>query len=333
MAGPLGVKNGAAAVRLCSDCQIDPTAALKALLIAARQKAPGLASLAGLKVVKLLGKGSTGAAYLARRPDTGRELALKVLLPRIAANKWARGSFLREVDNTKVLQHPNVVRLFDSGGYGGLFFYTMEYCNKGGLDHLRDKHGGRLPLRQATAIIFQILDGLDYIHQAEIPKVQLADGRFGRGRGLVHRDLKPANIFLHQSGGKVTAKIADVGVGKAFDTAGLSGQTMTGSVAGSPVVMPRQQVINFKYAKPDVDVWAAAATYYNLLTGRFPRDFTSDLDPWRVVLEQPAVPIRERNPDVPPALARVIDLALIDNPSITYTRAADLKRALAAALK
>ena len=101
-------------------------------------------------------------------------------------------------------------------------------------------------------------------------------------------------------------------------------------MAGSPVVTPRQQVINFKYAKPDVDVWAMAASLYNLLTGEYPRDFPENKDPWRVVLESQAVPIRQRLPAVPAELANVIDRALIDNPEIIYKSARDFKEALLA---
>jgi serine/threonine protein kinase len=190
-----------------------------------------------------------------------------------------------------------------------------------------------MSLKTALPIIAQALEGLEYVHNVELPRVKLADGSYGRGKGLVHRDLKPANIFLARTPKGVLAKIADVGVGKAFDSAGLSGLTRTGSVAGTPVVTPRQQVINFKYAKPDVDVWAMAASLYKLLTGEYPRDFPDDKDPWRVVLESQAVPIRDRDPSIPGPLAEVIDEALIDYPEIKVKNAAVFKKALIAAYK
>ena len=318
---------------LCPGCQNNPVAVLKSLLLAANQGEAGLEALQGLKIKKNLGRGASGAAYLGQYIKTGVLVAVKLLLPEVALNESSKKMFLREVANSKHLKHPHVVQLLESGNYEGVLFYTMEFCDSGSVDKLRDKRGGKLPLKEATSIVLQALDGLDYIHNVEIPSVQLADGGVGRGRGLVHRDLKPGNIFLSRTDGRLVAKIADVGVGKAFDTAGLSGHTRTGSVAGTPVAMPRQQVINFKYAKPDVDVWAMAATYYNLLTGTYPRDFTPDRDPWLTVLQTQPIPIRQRNSSISEKLAQAIDLALVDNPEITFQSAADFKKALLDALK
>jgi serine/threonine protein kinase len=95
--------------------------------------------------------------------------------------------------------------------------------------------------------------------------------------------------------------------------------------------MPRQQVINFKYAKPEVDVWAAAASLYNMLTGTYPRDF-SDKDPFVTVLQSDPVPIRQRDSSIPKPLAELIDLALVDNPEIHFKTAAAFKRALESVL-
>ena len=313
---------------LCSSCQRDPYALVEALLGQAEKGFAELAPLKGMTMVRGLGRGATGAAFLLQKKETGEYAALKYLLPEAAVNEWVRKSFLREIRNTESLDHPNVVKLYESGSYENIFYFTMEFCDGGSLDKLQKEYGGQVPLTEATRLILQALDGLDYIHHAEIAGGRLGDDSQDRVRGLVHRDLKPANIFLSGSGRNRTAKIADVGVGKAFDTAGLSGLTRTGTVAGSPVAMPRQQVINFKYARPDVDVWAMAATYYIILTGHYPRHFPPGEDPFRVVLETQPVPIRERNASIPPALAEVIDKALVDNPVITFQSAAELKQAL-----
>jgi serine/threonine protein kinase len=82
------------------------------------------------------------------------------------------------------------------------------------------------------------------------------------------------------------------------------------------------------YPKPDVDVWAVAASLYYMLTLQPPRQFGPGRDAWQVVLDTDAVPIRERNPAIPTRLAKVIDEALIDNPEIRFKTASELSAAL-----
>ena len=175
------------------------------------------------------------------------------------------------------------------------------------------KRGGKLPVQEAVEIVLQVLDGLHYAHT---------------NKGLVHRDIKPANIFLTVYKGNIVAKLGDYGLAKAFDMAGLSGQTMTGTSMGTPHFMPRQQVLEFKYAQPDVDVWAIAATLYFMLTGKFSRDLNDTTNPMLEILTKPPVPIRERDASIPQPLADLIDKALIDNPKLHFNSAFEFKQAL-----
>lgn len=286
-----------------------------------------LVSIRGYTTLKKLGQGGCSAVYLVCHDQSKELMALKVMLPKVATKSWVIAMFLREVENTKALQHPNVVKLRDYGYDHGTFFFTLEYCNGGSVADLIRQRGGRLSIDEAIPIILQTLDGLEYAHNAEIPYVKRADGNIGKGWGLVHRDLKPGNIFLTQVGDSRIAKVGDYGLAKAFDLAGLSGQTRSGTKAGTPRFMPRQQVINFKYAKPEVDVWAAAASLYNMLTGTYPRNF-SDKDPFLTVLQTDPVPICQRDSLIPKPLAELIDLALIDKPEIHFKTAAEFKQAL-----
>ncbi len=313
---------------LCSGCQADPSRALKNLLELAQSGRKETLAIRGYQLIRELGQGGMGAVYLARHEKTGEQVALKVMLPKVAVQEPAREMFLREVENTRALRHRHVVRLHEAGCCQGTFFFTLEYCDGGSVESLLKQRGGPLSLNEAGAILLQTLAGLEYAHQAEVPRVKLADGSYGTGRGLVHRDLKPGNLFLSGSGSGRVVKIGDFGLAKAFDLAGLTGQSCTGAAAGTPVFMPRQQVVNFKYARPDVDVWASAATLYFLLTGAVPRDFTRGQDPWQVVLQTGAVPIRQRQPKIPARLAEVIDLALRDQPRIHFATAAEFRREL-----
>jgi serine/threonine protein kinase len=290
-----------------------------------------LPAIEGHTTLRELGRGGRGAVYLARNNQTGEEVALKLMLPQIAANPRDVDWFLREVENTKALNHPHVVQLKESGYSDDIFYFTLEYCAGGNAVHLMRQRGGKLPVSEAVPLILQVLDGLAYAHTAYIPYVKLKDGSLDRGKGLVHRDLKPENIFLSTAGNSIIAKIGDYGLAKAFDLAGFSNLTMSGTKAGTPGFMPRQQVINFKYVKPEVDIWATAATLYYMLTGSYPRDFAGK-DPFLAVLDDKPVPLRVRDASIPQKLAEVIDLALIDSPAIYFKNAADFKQALSSAL-
>jgi serine/threonine protein kinase len=91
-------------------------------------------------------------------------------------------------------------------------------------------------------------------------------------------------------------------------------------------------VISYKYARPEVDVWAIAACLYALLTGSPPRDFPTWQDPWQVVLQSDLVPIRQRLPDAPPRLADLLDAALMDRDGLCFKSAREFKGQLEQAL-
>lgn len=264
--------------------------------------------------IRKLGEGSFGAVYLVCLDDaTGRKLvALKTLHPKVAVMPKMKERFLREARNTKMLDHSNIVKFDDFGQTKDLFYFTMEYCDRGSVIDLIKKRGGKLEIKEATEIILQILDGLHYAHQ----------------KGLVHRDIKPANIFLTVNKGKIVAKLGDYGLAKAFDMAGLSGISDKNDCMGTPACMPRQQVLDFKFSLPEVDVWAIVATYYYLLTGFFPRNLEDPNNMMVELLTKSAVPIRERDASIPQSLGELIDLALVDNPELNFKSAFAFKQAL-----
>ena len=317
---------------VCAACKRDPREILVRILRRAESGDRDLLAIRGYKVVKELGRGGRGAVYLARHVESGEVVALKVMLPDVAVEKRAKDEFLRETENTRALRHRNVVELRDAGCSQGTFFFTLEFCDAGSVDQLIARRGGKVPVDEACRLVLQALDGLSYAHAAQIPKVKLADGSIATGRGLVHRDLKPHNLFVAGSGSERVVKVGDFGLAKAFDQAGLSGHSRTGAFAGTVTFMPRQQLVNYKYATPEVDVWAMAATLYYMLTGAPPRNFPTGVDPIAVVLGTDAVAIRQRDRSIPKQLASVIDSALVDKPQIAVKTAAELKRAIARAL-
>ena len=347
--GPRGVAQGDDYV--CAACQANPQDVMTLLVkLAQAGTRSDLRAIAEYTLLHELGRGGMGAVYLARHQLTGRHVALKLMLPKVAANETARARFLREVELTRMLRHPNIAALYEDGFADGAFFFTTEYCEGGSLDKLLQVRGGRLPVDEAVRYALDVLDGLEY----------------AQSRGVVHRDLSPSNILLADatSGGvrrygyggelgnesahgngngrengsengaylpKYVAKVGDFGLAKAFDQAGLSGLTRTGAKAGKPWYLARQQVVNFKDVPKAVDVWALAACLYRCLTGTYVRDFPEDVDQWQVILYSSPVPIRERDPSIPQALAEVVDEALREQPEIGFSTPAAFRDALRSA--
>ena len=112
------------------------------------------------------------------------------------------------------------------------------------------------------------------------------------------------------------------------DFGGLSGMSMTGKTAGTPVFMPPEQIINFKYMKPVSDVWSMGATIYNMLTGDFPYPFSKERDPIDVILNEDVVPIRKRDKTLPAGLENVLDKALAKKTKERFQNASELLAAM-----
>ena len=127
-------------------------------------------------------------------------------------------------------------------------------------------------------------------------------------------------------------RLSDFGLAKRFQQAGLSGMSMTGGYAGTPVFMPREQITNFKYVKPVSDVWSMGATIYNMLTGAFPYPFTKERDPIDVILNDDIVPTGQRDKAIPKNLCAVLDKALEKKARDRYQTAAEMLAAMRKAL-
>ena len=306
---------------VCAAClekaQDDPHALLRKFIreagLGRGEEAP---QVAGYDIERRLGIGGFGAVYLARDKKSGDQVALKVMLARVAVDEHAKKLFQREIDTNKKLRHPNIVELLDHGSAASAFWFTMEFCEGGNVADLMIRRGSKLTLDEAAPIMLEALRGLAFAHE----------------QGFVHRDLKPENILRAKANGGWLAKVGDFGLGKAFREAGLSGMTATGSYAGTWPFMPREQLTNFRDAKPACDVWAIGATFYVMLTGQLPREIRRGQDPVEVVLRGEVVPVRKREPGLPRAVAEVIDRAPVMDPKARYQTAGEMRKALERAL-
>ena len=193
----------------------------------------------GFKTIRRLGHGGMGEVWLATRNEDGKQYAIKRMLPNIATVPHAREAFLREASLANQLSHHNIVTQYSFHQNKQEIFLVMEYCNNGSVEDQLRTTGKLFSVAEALDCIIQVLEGLSYAHSAII-KTKLSNGEIKSSSGLVHRDFKPSNIFIQKENGKTTFKVADFGLAKAFEIAGLSGHTRAGQVAGTPVFMPRQ---------------------------------------------------------------------------------------------
>jgi serine/threonine protein kinase len=266
----------------------------------------------GFRILEFLGEGGMSHVYLALHLATGKQVALKEMIPQVQVSEFNRALFLREMETTQNLRHPKIIECIESGSAGNAFFMAMEYAAGGDLKQYAKANSGKLNHEDALRMMRDALEGMAFAH----------------ANGFVHRDLKPPNILLVWEGDRWVAKIADLGFAKNFENAGMSGFTMTGTFAGTPAYMPREQLMDYKRVGPPSDVFSLGATFYNLLTGECPYNLRANADPLKEILAGNIVPITERDPDTPPGIARMIEKALALDPSERYADAGEMLEAL-----
>ncbi|HVS20481.1 MAG TPA: protein kinase [Pyrinomonadaceae bacterium] len=276
-----------------------------------RQPAP----VPGYEMIKVLGRGGMGCVMLARDEKSGREVAIKTLLPEVAVTEQSLKRFMREIEVAAALDHPNIVRFIKSGTNNGAVYLVTEYVEGSDAARLADAKGGRLPFREAIDIVAQSLDALAYAH----------------GKGYIHRDIKESNILISGAAPNLNAKLTDFGLAKSFTQAGMSGITMAGDMAGTFAYMPPEQIKDFRNVRPASDIYAIGMTAYSLLAG----DTALNVDPEqgmagtvRAIFESPIIPLLTRAPDVPDRVAEVIERALAKDPEQRWKTAAAMRTAL-----
>src|SRR2546430_15751206 len=172
------------------------------------------------EIERELGRGGTATVYVAQDRRHGREVAVKVLRPDVAAAIGAE-RFLREITIAARLTHPHVLPLIDSGQAGGSLYYVMPYVRGESLRQ-RLAREGRLPLKDALRIARELGAGLDYAHR----------------EGFIHRDVKPENVLLADG----HAVIADFGIARAIcQSCDGDNVTEVGLTIGTPEYMSPEQ--------------------------------------------------------------------------------------------
>ena len=224
---------------------------------------PGIGEMAALfpqfEILELIGKGGMGAVYKVRQRDLDRIVALKILPPAIGQSSEFSNRFTREAKALAKLNHPGIVTLHEFGQQDGLYFILMEFVDGVNLAQLMQT--GRIPPREALAIVPQICDALQFAHD----------------RGIVHRDIKPENILLDRSG---RVKVADFGIAKVVavgcdpigsgDIPVPADSTLAGNLVGTPAYMAPEQIDHPSEVDHRADIYALGVVFYQMLTGELP---------------------------------------------------------------
>jgi serine/threonine-protein kinase len=258
------------------------------------------------RVTREIGAGGMSTVYGAEDIRHGRTVAVKVLLPELAKSIGAE-RFLREIEVTAGLTHPNILPLLDSGEADGLLFYVMPFIEGESLGD-RLQREPQLPLDDAVAIVGQVAAALDYAH----------------ARGVVHRDIKPANILLQDG----QAVVADFGIAKAVTVAGGEALTSTGLSIGTPLYMSPEQIDGSGALDGRADVYSLGCVLYHMLVGEVPFTGPSSAAIMARHAVDPVAPLTTVRPELPRAVDRTVQKALAKSPADRWPSTKSLAEAL-----
>jgi len=257
------------------------------------------------EIIELLGSGGMANVYRAHDPHLGRDVAVKVLASRFAADPAFVERFRREASAAAQLNHPNIVQVFDRGETDGTYFIVMEYLVGPDLKSVIRTRGALPPL-EAIDDTQQILAALAAAHR----------------RDVIHRDIKPQNVMLASDG---LLKVTDFGIARAGTG---SDMTEAGSVIGTAQYLSPEQAHGGELTSAS-DCYSAGIVLYELLTGRVPFDGDRPVVVAMKQINEPPVPPRTYESGIPPALEAVVLKALAKRPSERYRSAEEFSAALA----
>jgi urea transport system substrate-binding protein len=251
------------------------------------------------EITGVLGQGGMGVVLKAHDPLIDREVAIKLIAGHLAGDLPVLGRFLSEARAVGKFSHANVVAIYEIGQEGPTHYLVMEYVAGGSLGD-RVEARGALGVLEATRALIDACRGVGAAHAA----------------GLIHRDIKPDN-FMRAADGSI--KVADFGLAKIADAGRHF--TRTGTIVGTPAFMSPEQCEG-KPLDPRSDLYSLGATYFTLLTGKYPyEEATAVTQMMYQHCHGPTLDPRSVNPAIPEACARVVARATAKAPADRYPSA------------
>jgi serine/threonine protein kinase/Tol biopolymer transport system component len=275
-------------------------------------------SIGHYRIISLLGRGGMGEVYRARDTRLGREVAIKVLPREYSADADRLRRFEQEARAAGMLNHPNILTIYEIGTHGGAPYLVSELLEGATLrEQLR---GAALPLRRAVDYALQMARGLAAAHD----------------KGIVHRDLKPENLFITKDG---RLKILDFGLAKLRQPL-PSGAVDTGAPTQSPGTAPGVVMGTVGYMSPEQvraeevdhrsDIFAFGAILYEMLAGQQAFRGASAAETMNAILKEEPPELSQTNRNVAPPLERLMRRCLEKSAEERFQSARDLAFALEA---
>jgi serine/threonine-protein kinase len=239
-----------------------------------------------------VGEGGMAYVYRARDRESGRMVAIKVLMSRLTGDKEAVARLRREAQVAMRLDHPNVCGIIAWGEAGGMPYLVMPFLEGETLSRRETRHGP-MPPALAVPLIIELCRGLQHAHDA----------------GILHRDLKPENVMLvagEKEGDRERAVVMDFGLAKeSVVGAEVAKLTATGIVLGTPEFMSPEQ-IRGKALDARSDVFALGVLAFELLTGRLPFEGNTAQETMLAHLTGQPIRLRQARAELPEPLEQVI---------------------------
>ena len=267
------------------------------------------------EIMAVLGAGGMGEVYRAHDERLGREVAIKVLPPELAADPDRLRRFEQEARAASALNHPNILTVYDVGAHEGAPYLVTELLEG---ESLRERlRNGALPARKAVELAAQVCAGLAAAHE----------------KGIVHRDLKPENLFVTSDG---HVKILDFGIAKLAAPKvreGLEGPatevdaTEAGMMLGTLGYMSPEQVRGLR-CDHRTDIFAFGCVLYEMLSGKRAFSGETAADTITAILSKDPAPLDGPSSAVPPGLQGIVQRSLEKRSEDRFSSAHDLALAL-----
>lgn len=258
-------------------------------------------------IESLIGVGGMANVYKGRDIRTGNGIAVKVLKEEFLGNEELVRRFKNESKAISILDHPNIVKVYDVSVTDKLQYIVMEYIDGITLKEYLKQRGGALTWKEVVHFATQVLSALEHAHS----------------KGIVHRDVKPQNIMLQADG---SIKMMDFGIAR-FSRA--QSQTISDKAIGSVhYISPEQAKGDHTDAR--TDIYSVGVMLYEMLSGKLPFDGTGTVSIAIMQISEKPKPLAEVAPNVPEGLRQITEKAMEKDPADRYQSAAEMLEAIKA---